>query len=65
MKSSYMGYKPGDRVRMIECADLYHPIESGTEGTIEFIDDIGTLHMKWDNDRTLGVCLEEDRIEKI
>lgn len=65
VKKSFMGFEPGDRVRMIACEDQIAPIEPGTEGTIIAIDDAGTLHMRWDNGRTLGVCLEEDHIEKI
>ena len=37
-------------------------VPSGTCGTIDCIDDIGQLHMKWDNGRTLAVNLDEDSI---
>lgn len=65
MKETYRGYRPGDRLRMVRCADPYRPVPAGTEGIVEFIDDMGTLHMRWDNGRTLGVCLEEDEVERI
>ena len=65
MKESYMGYRVGDRLRMVHCADPYGPILPGTKGTIDYIDDMNTLHMAWDNGKTLGVCLEEDVVEKI
>lgn len=65
MKEEYRGYRPGDRVQMVECNDPYAPILPGEKGTIAHIDDAGTLHMKWDNGRTLGVCLGEDTIRKI
>ena len=65
MKDSYMGYCVGDRLRMIECKDPYAPIKPGSKGTINYIDDMGTLHMLWDNGRTLGVCLKEDVVELI
>lgn len=50
---------------MIECKDPYAPIKPGSKGTIDYIDDIGTLHMTWDDGRTLGVCLEEDVVELV
>lgn len=65
MKEHYMGYHPGDRIQMVSCGDRYAPILPGERGTIDRIDDMGTLHMRWDSGRTLGVCLEEDEVRKI
>lgn len=65
MKEEYRGYRPGDRVQMVERNDPYAPILPGEKGAIAHIDDAGTLHMKWDNGRTLGVCLEEDTVRKV
>lgn len=65
MKEEYRGYRPGDRVQMVECNDPYAPVLPGEKGTIAHIDDVGTLHMRWDGGRTLGVCLEEDSVRKI
>lgn len=65
MKEDYMGYHPGDRIQMMDCKDRYAPILPGERGTIDHIDDMGTLHMRWDSGRTLGVCLEEDEVRKI
>ena len=31
------------------------PVESGTLGKVDHVDDIGTLHCIFDNGRTLGV----------
>ena len=31
------------------------PVESGTLGRVDHVDDIGTLHCVFDNGRTLGV----------
>lgn len=58
-------FQTGDRVRMIECKDPYSPVSAGTLGTIEFIDALGTLHVAWSNGRRLGVCLDEDVVEKV
>lgn len=64
--NEYNGYRPGDRIQMISCKDPFAPILPGERGTINYIDDAGTLHMRWDHSgRTLGVCLEEDEVRKI
>lgn len=54
-------YPTGTRIELVQMDDPYAPIEPGTMGTVEMVDDIGTLHMKWDNDRTLGIVPGEDR----
>lgn len=41
------------------------PIPPGTEGTVDFVDDMGTVHMKWENGRTLGIIPNEDEFEVI
>ena len=65
MKEEYRGYRPGDRVQMVECNDPYAPVLPGEKGAIAHIDDAGTLRMSWDDGRTLGVCLEEDVVRKV
>ncbi|MFV0239254.1 MAG: DUF4314 domain-containing protein [Lacrimispora sphenoides] len=40
--------------------DAYAPILKGTQGEIVSIDDVGTLHMKWSDGRSLGVVVGED-----
>lgn len=52
-------YPEGTRI-CIDSMDDYCPIESGTSGTVEFVDDAGTLHCKFDNGRTLGVIPDVD-----
>ena len=49
----------GKRVRCIFMNDD-HPVEPNTEGTVTSIDDIGTLHVMWDNGRTFGLVPKED-----
>lgn len=55
----------GKRVRLIHCADLYARNPSGLEGTVTLIDDVGTLHVRWDNGSTLGLVPGQDRWEEI
>ena len=52
----------GKRIKCISMNDDY-PVESGTLGTVDLVDDMGTIHVKWDNGRTLGICPEEDEYE--
>ena len=57
-------YSEGTRI-CVDSMDDYCPIESGTCGTVEFVDDAGTLHCKFDNGRTLGVIPDVDKFHKI
>ena len=45
--------------------DPFSPIEPGTQGTVDCVDDVGTLHCKFDNGRTLGVIPGEDSFKTI
>ena len=53
-------YPPGTRIELIHMEDEFSPVEEGTRGTVRFIDDIGQMHMLWDNGRTLAVNAETD-----
>ena len=54
----------GKRVRCIQMNDKY-PVPSGTMGTINHVDDIGTIHVTWDNGSTLGLVQGEDKYQII
>lgn len=58
-------YLKGTRIELIDMDDPYAPIESGTQGTVEFVDDMGQIHMKWDNGRTLALIPGEDSFKII
>ena len=58
-------YPPGTRVRLTEMRDPYAPVPSGTEGTVDFVDDAGQLQMQWDNGRTLALIPGEDHFSVI
>lgn len=45
--------------------DTYNPIPKGMRGEVIGIDDIGILHMKWQNGSGLGVVVGEDSFKVI
>lgn len=49
----------GKRVRLIRCNDPYTKLQPGLEGKVEFVDDIGTVFVKWDNGSSLGLCRDD------
>lgn len=53
-------YPPGTRIRLNSMHDPYAPITPGTEGIVDVVDDAGSIHMKWDNGRTLAIVPGED-----
>ncbi len=58
-------YPAGTRIRLIHMDDPYAPVPEGMTGTVVAVDDAGTLHMKWDNGRSLGICPEVDSFTMI
>ena len=58
-------YPPGTRVLLNQMNDPYHPVESGTRGTVMHVDDQANMHMKWDNGRTLALDPEVDSFRKL
>lgn len=54
------GALAGKRVRLVYCSDPYTKLRNGDEGIVESIDDMGTLHVKWDNGSSLGLIQGED-----
>ena len=57
-------FPEGTRVELVEMNDDFAP-PVGTLGTVDFVDDIGTIHVSWDNGSGLGVAYGEDRVRKL
>lgn len=53
-------YPVGSRIELESTIEDIHPIEVGTKGTIKAVDDLGTIHVLFDNGRLLGVIPQED-----
>lgn len=54
----------GTRVRLIAMDDRQAP-PRGTEGTVQFVDDAGTIHVQWDTGSSLGLVPGADEWEVI
>lgn len=52
-------YPVGAKVELVKMDDVQAP-PVGTMGVVEFIDAIGTIHVKWENASSLGVVYGED-----
>ena len=53
-------HPPGCRVKLHHLNDPHSKIESGTFGTVTMVDDVGTVHVKWESGQTLGLVMGED-----
>lgn len=53
-------YPAGTRIELLRAMDDMQGIEAGTKGTVTKVDDMGTIHMRWDNGRGLGLIPGED-----
>ena len=58
-------YPEGTRICLDSMDNDPRPIPPGTKGIVQFVDDAGTLHCKFDNGRTLGVIPDVDQFHKI
>ena len=58
-------YPIGARVELIRMSDSYTTIPAGTKGYVIGVDDIGTIHVSWDNGSHLGVAYGEDSCRRV
>ncbi len=59
-------YPAGTRVELVRMNDEFNTrLIPGEKGTVQFIDDIGTIFVAWDCGSGLGVVWGEDVIKKI
>lgn len=59
-------YPEGTRVRLLEFKDAFFPdIPVNTLGTVDHIDDSGTIFVRWDNNCMMGMVHLVDGIEKV
>lgn len=58
-------YPPGTRIMLLHMENDPRPIEDNTRGTVNAVDDLGTLHCSFDNGRMLGIVPGEDSFRKL
>ena len=55
----------GTRIELVRMDDPYSKLNPGDQGTVDFVDDIGTIFCTWDSGSSLGVVYGVDVIMKI
>lgn len=59
-------YPVGTRVELIYMNDPYNrKLVPGSQGTVRWVDDMGTIHVSWDCGSGLGLIPGEDAWKKI
>jgi len=53
------------RIELISTTDLYTELKPGDLGTVDFVDDLGTIHINWDNGSQLGLVPDEDQFKTV
>lgn len=58
-------YSAGCRVELIAMEDPYADLQPGVQGTVQYVDDIGTIFVDWDCGSGLGVVYGVDHVRRI
>lgn len=58
-------YTEGTRISLVHINDTYCKLSKGDKGTVVCVDDIGQIHVQFDNSIRIGLNIEEDLFEVI
>ncbi len=59
-------YPKGCRVELVHMNDPFNTkLTPGCKGTVVAVDDIGTIHVRWDCGSSLGIAYGEDVCRKV
>ena len=53
-------YPKGTKLQMITMRNEKYPVPSGTIGEVTHVDDIGNIHVRWQNGSSLAIIPEVD-----
>ena len=65
VESTRSCYPPGTRIVLNSMNDPYALVESGTRGTVRYVDDAGQIGVAWDNGRSLSLIPGVDSFRKL
>lgn len=65
LESLRRSYPEGTRVALVSMDDPYTKLQPGDQGTVIAVDDMGTVHIQWNNGSTLGAAYGLDVIRKL
>lgn len=58
-------YPSGTRVELVRMGDPYSRLRPDDRGTVELVDDTGTIFCRWDRGSSLGIVYGADAIRKL
>jgi hypothetical protein len=58
-------YPKGTNIKLIEMINDLAPVPSRTTGSVTEVDDTGSIHVEWENGRTLAIIPGTDKFTKI
>lgn len=58
-------YPIGTKIQLISMRDEKYPVLPGTIGEVTHIDDVGSIHMKWENGSSLAIIPEVDSFKVV
>ena len=65
VKTIKQKYQPGTRIELINTDDPYTKLQSGDQGTVDHVDDIGQFHIVWDSGSRLALIPGTDRFKRL
>lgn len=60
VKAIKQSFPVGSVIKLLCMREENNPVPAGTKGVVTGVDDIGTIHMAWENGRSLGLIVGED-----